>query len=194
MKTSTYLRALNIGCVAGIAVAGIWITTSAPAASIGYLLTLTENSSTSLSLAYTGPGGTSAFSITPNGADDWTVTSNTFPSIYFNEFTADFLEPENPNEVNEAYTGDITAIHASFTVESDQPLATYQGGISTTYPNGGITITPIGADGGVPIFLQFFDNAAANEAAQGVPEAGSSIMLVALSSAALFGLRRLRSA
>jgi hypothetical protein len=167
---------------------------AAHAAATGYLLTLTENSSTSLSLAYTGTGGASSFSVTPNGLDNWTVTvnPNNYPSIFFSEFTADFMELENPNEVNEAYSGDMTIIHSSFTVESDVPLATYQGNLTTLYPNGGITSTPIGFDGPTAIFLQFIDNAAIPENSSGVPEGGSTLLLLGLSAAGIACLNRFR--
>jgi len=165
--------------------------------SIGFLLTLTENTSTSLTVtSYTGTGGTSSFSVTPNGSDNWTVSiaPSLYPSqIFFTEFTADFQEPApEVNEVNEAYTGDTFLLHQSFTVESDESLATYQGLFSTMFPNGGITTYSIGSDNGTPIFLQFFDNATASETASGVADTGSSLSFLAMSVAGLVALSRFR--
>jgi len=162
------------------------------------ILTLTEVSSTSLVVtSYTGTGGISSFTVTPNGTDNWTVSivSNLYsPStFFFSDFIADFQEPApEVNEVNEAYSGDTVATHQSFTVESDESLATYQGQFSTMFPNGGTTTYSIGSDNGRPIFLQFFDNATASETASGVADTGSSLAFLALSVAGLGALSRSR--
>jgi len=163
--------------------------------SAGYLLTLTENSSTSLVVtSYTGTGGTSSFTVTPNGIDAWTVTINPalYPqTIFFSEFIADFQEPApEVNEVNEAYTGDSTFTHQSFTVESDESLATYQGDFSTMFPNGGTTTYSIGSDGGTPIFLKFIDNATASETTSGVADTGSSLCFLAISIGGIAAINR----
>lgn len=155
-----------------------------------YDLTLTENSSTSLSLAYTGPGGTSNFLVTPNGTDMWTISSQEAGVAFF-EFTWDWIEPEESDEVNEAYTGDMTFLHSSFTIISDLDLEEYGGGTSTTLSDGSRTPIAVGTHSGVPIFLTFIDKAAASES---VPDSGSSFVLLAIAATGLIGLKRLRFA
>ena len=159
---------------------------SSYAASIGYLLTLTENSSTSLSLSYNGP---SNLQITNSSADNWTVTVLN-GTAFFSDFTWDWTEPEEPGEVNEVYAGSAVQ-NSFFTVESDESLLEYAGNFATLLPNNGITPMPVGLDGGTPIFLQFNDLAAGAET-NGVPESGASLGLLAVSVAGLLGLHRVR--
>ena len=168
-------------------------TMSADVIGFGFTLELTENSSTSLVVtSYDGTGGIAAFTVTYNSPDNWTVTANNFPTTYFYDFTADFTEPlPEVGEVNEAYAGGNVTQHSSFTVESDEPIAQYQGGTTSTYPNGG-TSTPIGQDGIFLISLRFIDNAAASETASGVADTGSSLCFLAMSVAGLGALSRSR--
>jgi len=168
-------------------------TMSADVIGVGFTLVLTENSSTSLVVtSYDGTGGTAAFTVTPNGIDNWTVTANNFPTTFFYDFTADFTEPlPEVGEVNEAYAGGNVTQHSSFTVESDEPIAQYQGCTTTTYPNGGLS-NPIGQDGIFLISLRFIDNATASETAPGVADTGSSLSFLAMSIGGLVAAARIR--
>jgi hypothetical protein len=150
-----------------------------------YDLTLTENSSTSLTLTYTGPGGSSAFSVLNTSPDKWTiqVLSNT---ITLSDVEFNFQEPENPNEVNDVLHDSTISkdifVTSDSTVLLDSPTA--------VPPIPGV----IGTDNGALIFLFFNDLAGPAEAVTGVPETGATLGLMALSLTALLGLARFRSA
>jgi uncharacterized protein YaiE (UPF0345 family) len=152
--------------------------------SVGYLLTLTENSSTSLTYTYTGP---STFNITPNGPDDWTLTVATGSCTFFLPMTTDWTEPENSQEVNEVMSTSSTSLH----ITSDESVLIYYGGSTTTVPDS-TTVPGWGTDGGVPISIKFVDLASQAEANNGVPETGSTFALSAISVIGLLSLTRFR--
>jgi hypothetical protein len=171
-----------------IAVAALIVTavgaSASHAAAVGFLLTLTENSSTSLTYTY---DGSSTFQIANTSPDNWTVTTLA-GSAAFNDFLWDWTEPEEPSDVNEVYAGG--PVHNFFTVESDESLLSYEGNFTTLLANNTVAPTPIGFDGGTPIFLKFNDLAQSAETTPGVPDTGSTLVLMVLSAAALCGLHR----
>ena len=179
-KISKFVMAIAIASTAALA------TQSAYAAAIAYDLVLTENSPTSLSLAYTGPGGSSSFSVLNTSPDNWTITILS-QTISFTDFEYDFAEPEDPlnNTVNVVSHSTDVQSNMLF-VQSNLPIALDNGGEIGTND-------VVGQDGGVPIVLSFNDGAAASEAATGVPDTGSTLGLLALSATALLSLSRLPS-
>lgn len=179
LRGKLYLALLAIGIAATCAVQSTYGN------GISYDLTLTENSSTSLSLAYTGPGGASSFSVLNTSADHWTITILS-QTISFSNFEHDWAEPEDPSLRFVNVVSHSTDVNDKLFVISDLLAIFDQGG--PVNPDG----TPIlvGQDSGTNVFLAFRDIAATNEA--GVSESGFTLSLFAFSSIALFGARRLR--
>ncbi|MEY2539876.1 MAG: hypothetical protein QOG67_3616 [Verrucomicrobiota bacterium] len=186
---------MNTNCVskilAVIAVAAAAAVATPTAFAVpGYILTLTEVSSTVLTYTYTNPTDPTAFTITPGirggtSPDTWTISFDPMSGIALSSAVYDFAEAagEPSNEVNRYFYATGIGSDFAFFVNSDLPLGT---GSTVTSAN-------IGTDGGIPIFLQFVDSAFASEtASNGVPEGGSSLGLLALALAALVGLTRLR--
>ena len=149
---------------------------------VSYTLTLTELSDSVLQLAYTGPGGNSSFSVPNNTSPDhWTIQLLS-QTITLNNFEYDFAEPEEIGEVN--VVSHSTDLYGTIFVVSDLPIAMDNGGYIAA-------VTTIGSDGGVPINLVFIDQAQAAEA-NGVPDGGSTLVLLASAMAALVVIRRIR--
>jgi hypothetical protein len=147
-------------------------------------LVLTENSSTSLTATYTTPSGSTSFTgdLFQGCVDCWVVN---IPPAFFAVFDINWAEPENPiffNVVTSLSIGISTLIVAS---------DTFTPGV-TGIPNG-TTVENVGFDvnNGLPINLTFFDNAATAEGV--VPDTGSTVGLLFLSLAGLFGAARVRS-
>jgi hypothetical protein len=179
MKNTRSLLILAVTVAAALGPQSVVAVTS-----ISYTLTLTENSSTSLSLAYTGPSN--SFSTPSNtGPDMWSIQVLS-QTISLNDFEFAFSEPESTATINTvSHSTDVNA--DMMFVESDVLLATYTSGNVITGQG-----PTIGSDGGVPIQLVFNDVAAAAEAA--VPESGFTLGLFAVALTALFGVKRLRVA
>ena len=197
MKTFKLLNSLTVAkrlVTPAIVITAALTAGSALAVGVGANLTLTENSSTSLSLSYTGPTSASAFTVLPQGTDSWIIqVSSLFGPIFFNDFSHDWAEPEDPtqaiiNEVRHLAANDTQSTMFLF-VRSDLDIAHDANGIGGISPDN--TSFIVGTDSGVPIFLTFHDLAAANEAGA-VPEIGSTLGLFALSAVGLFGANRLR--
>lgn len=166
-------------------------TMSLDVAPVGYTINLTELSSTSLTATYNGPGAT--FSVVPNGPDFWTVTFAPTSNSSFSldsSFTYDWIEPENPLEVNEVSHGFDLGADTNLYVFSDESLLEYGGGPVLTNPNG--TLVPVGMDNGQTVFLRFDDQAAVSENGAAVPDTGSTLALLGLSITGLVALTRFR--
>jgi hypothetical protein len=191
MKTNNSLTHHTSGfsakpCLFAIALAAFLViqSQSAHAGGITYNLTLTENSATDLTVAYTGPGGASSFSVLNTSPDNWTITILS-QTIFLSDFEYDFAEPEDPtNQFVNAVSHSTDFNSDQMFVTSDLPIAMDSNGYVGTG-------TIIGTDAGSPIFLTFNDLAGASEA--GVPDAGSSLGLLALSGAVLLSASRFRS-
>jgi hypothetical protein len=137
-------------------------------------LILTELSSTTLLATYNG--STSRVTINFLGFDGWLVTVN---SAFFTTSVA-WQEPENPNT---GFSNIFFANGAYFIVVSDQFIA------GVGLPNG-TTADNVGFDtvNGLPINVTFFDNGDVP-----IPDTGSTVGLLFLSSVALLEATRLRS-
>ena len=173
-------------CLLGLAVtiaAGLGIH-SARGGAIDYNLVLTENSATSLTLAYSGPGGASSFSVLNTSPDNWTITVLS-QTIKLTDFEYDFNEPEDPlnQTVNEVFHN--SEVGPEMFVRSDLPIAQDNNGM---YFGVGLFI---GSDTGGAIFLTFNDVAAITEETS-VPDSGSTLGLLALSLGGLLVVRRFR--
>ena len=175
------LRLWQAFIVLTILVAPMLGTRSARAGDI-YNLTLTENSGTSLTLAYNGTPN--AFSVLNTGADSWTI-SVLSESISLADFEYNFAEPENPLATNDVFHN--SDFSRDMFVQSDVVITSQNR--TPSGPNANF----IGFDGQVLIFLSFIDNAASSEAPSGVPETGSTFGLLVLSLAALAGVGRVRA-
>jgi hypothetical protein len=190
MNKIPVLQILKTGALFVVAAVTIAIgTPSADAAAIPYTLTLQENSSTSLTYTYTNPTDPMPFTVTQgigggNQPDSWTVTINPMSGITLNSaFTFDFAEGPGETSLNRVQGGSSTGFNNTFAINSDLVIGS----------NGLVTSVKIGTDDGVDIFLQYIDLAAASETtAPGVPEGGSSLILLGLSLAGFVGLARFR--
>jgi len=142
---------------------------------------------------YTGPSST-VFSVTPNSPDNWTVNCSSFyNSLVLVPFVWDWTEPEEPNEFNEVSHGPLFGNGTNtIYVTSDESLDEYFGDFSTMLANNTPTPIQIGTDGGVPVFLVFNDLAQQSENGTGVPDTGSTLLLLGLSVAGLTVLNRSR--
>ncbi|MFL6515874.1 MAG: VPDSG-CTERM sorting domain-containing protein [Chthoniobacterales bacterium] len=164
----------------------------------GNTITLIENSPTDLSVVYTGALLISSdFMVTNTGPDLWTIKLRQ-PSanelIYgvdysFSDFSNGWIEPENLLQVNEV-THSSTTNSDEFFVHSDLSVLL---NTTATADNTPIVVGGFNLFGFDPIFLTFHDVAASTEASQGVPDSGTTVGLLVLALAALFGLRRLVS-
>jgi len=201
MKNSTSTRTnpnLRPLIALALAITAAFTVPSANAISINptsYTLTLTELSAASLTVMYTGPSST-VFSVTPNSPDDWTVSYNSAPQQYSQFslipfFVWDWREPEDPNEFNEVSHGPLlgSSLNTLY-VQSDESILEYAGDFSTMLENNTPTPIAIGTDGGVPVFLVFNDLAQQSENGTGVPDTGSTLLLLGLSVAGLTLLNR----
>ena len=171
--------------LAVLIVAGAGIQQACAVTGIFNTLTLTENSSTSLLLSYSGASGSFSMPTPGSLSDMWSfdVLSHT---ISLDNFEFAFQEPENAALIN-VVSHSTTMNPSTVFVESDELLATYTGGVVITL-SGPI----IGSDNGTPIELSFVVNAAGAEAGA-APDRGSTLSLLALSLMALPALRRLPS-
>lgn len=154
-----------------------------------YTLTLTENSSTSLLLSYTGPGGSSAFSITNDNPDLWTIQILS-QTVSLDNFEKDWAEPEDPTQSFVNVVSHSTDLNNVFFVSSDLNIAFDSNGATPVNPNNSSVL--VGNDGPVEIFMVFNDLAATSEASS-VPETGFTLGLFAFALIGLFGIRHLRS-
>jgi protein with PEP-CTERM/exosortase system signal len=188
-----HLTILGLAVVAALAASSAKANTmNLAAASPVYTITLTELSSTNLTATYDGPGAIFSSPATNNGPDNWTVTfSLTLDSSFsLNPFVKDWIEPENPLEVNEVSHGITFGDSNNLYVTSDESLLEYMGGIGVTVPNG--TPLLVGTDNGLLVFLKFDDQAANPETGTGVPDTGSTLALFGFSIAGFVALTRFR--
>jgi hypothetical protein len=162
------------------------------AAAQGDTISITENSSTSLSVIYNGTDIT-ATGVMNTSADHWTVTIP--DSLFFQVFMlapgVGWKEPDFASPFFGENFVSVSTVQATnqFFVASDQPgLAIIPGVLA----NG--SSLDVGADGmfqgGVPIIMTFTDN---GDGPAAVPDSGSSLILLFLSLIALVGANRLRS-
>jgi len=172
-----------IGAIALAASSALADTMTADVVPVGYTLNLYENSSTSLTYTY---NGLATFTINNTGIDTWTLSVATGNCTFFLPQTTDWIEPEDPLEVNRVTSTSTT----SLSIISDAALLTYYGGAITLVADG--TPVPWGTDGGVPLSIRFNDLAAQNEANNGVADTGSTLVLLALPWVGLVSLRRFR--
>jgi hypothetical protein len=171
-----------------IAITAAFATQSAYAGLITtYTLTLTENSATSLSLSYTGPGGSSAFSITNTNPDLWTIQILS-QTVSLDNFEKDWAEPEDPTQSFVNVVSHSTALNNVFFVASDLNIVFDSNGATPVNPNNSSVL--VGNDGIPEIFMVFNDLAATSEAAS-VPETGFTLGLFAFALVGLFGIRHL---
>jgi hypothetical protein len=204
MKKNIRLNSLNTPSRRGLARSLIILAVSVGVAVGGssaragviriYDLTLTENSSTSLSLSYTGPTGDSGFTVMNTGPDQWTIQINS-SNLSFDSFSYDWAEPEDPADINEVQHS--TNVNPDFIfVVSDLNLLLDAGG--PVLDNNTAAPQTVGSesDGQVTtgfIRLTFNDLAQGPEAPTGVPDRGSTFGLMALSGTVLLGASRFRS-
>ena len=190
MKIS--LRTLNFKTVSLALAAAAALTVSSALADTmsldvvpaSYTLNLYENFSTgpgSLTQSY---NGVATFTITPIGTDMWTLTVATGNCTFFIPQTTDWIEPEDPLEVNRVTATSST----SLSITSDTALLGYYGGPTTLHVDGEPVLW--GTDNGVQLFIRFNDLAAQNEPGNGVPDGGSSLALLGVALVGLGGLRR----
>jgi hypothetical protein len=150
-------------------------------------LTLTENSSTDLSLSYTGPDEQPGlFTVMNTGPDMWTITvAQNLGPVFFNDFSNGWIEPENAATVNEvSHSTDVNS--NQLFVKSDLSIAL------NTSVSADNTAILVGMDSTAPIYLTFHDLAQASEAT-GVPDTGTTLGLLALSAIVLLGMMQSRS-
>lgn len=169
MKTRVVLLAASIAAALG----------TTPAIAQDHQLVFTEDS-TGLSVTYDG----TAVPVPPSGGTQlWLV--NLQPALPGFTFPNDisWIEPENPNLFNNVA---FTSAPGPVAVASDVTLA-------FTNPIADETAVAIGkfADGSV-IYATFDDDAAAAET-RSVPDTGSTLGLLALALAGLFGASRFHS-
>jgi len=139
-------------------------------------LDITEYSSTNLTAVL---NGTTNLSVTPQpGGDAWF-----FQLVGISEGEQNWLEPDNSGNLNEVATGDIET-NGVVEVFSDK---TFPGLMSLT---DGTPDTTTWTLNGQPLSVTFHD---LGDTANGVPDTGSTVSLVVLALAALFGATRLRS-
>jgi hypothetical protein len=149
-----------------------------------HLISITENSSISLSVTYDNVA-LGAGMIVNNASDLWTVTLPTTVNLSPLDIGA-WREPENSNLLNKASRTANSILTYQMTVVSD----------SNVFPeaipvNDGAFVT-LGTDSsdGLVVSAVFHDVAAATEI---VPETGSTLALFFLSLLGLLGANRLRS-
>ena len=180
-KSFSFTLAAAAALAASSALADTMSVDSVP---LSYTLNLYETSSTAnLGQTY---NGVATFTIMNVGVDMWTLTTASPNCTFFIPQTTDWTEPGNLLQVNRVTSTSST----SLSIASDQPLLTYYGGATTLVTDG----TPVlwGSDNGVQLFIRFNDQAAQNEAGNGVPDTGSTLALSAVSMIALLGLTRFR--
>ena len=166
-------------------------TTFVPAS---HTLNLTELSSSSLLVSYVDQSGNTisgAFSAAQNtGTDQWTITilsQDIIAGFTLASQSSFWIEPGEPLEANEVSHSIDDPSHLF--VSSDESLLSYVGN-SLIVADG--TPVQFGLDGTVPFFIRFVDQAAQNEAGNGVPDRTSTLTLLILSLVGLLGLRRFR--
>jgi hypothetical protein len=146
-----------------------------------HTLDITENSSTSLTVLFDLTNVTASV-VALNSPDNWTLTfaSNT----QFGVFNSFWTEPEDANFVNVVFNNGPNGSNVLFVI-SDNPNT--GGAVSDGVPQQQ-NINVNGQDGFVSI--TFHDK---GDAAVGVPDAGSTLMLLSLPLFALFGANRFRT-
>jgi len=158
-----------------VAIAATLVTRTASAGAV-HSFVFTENSPTSLTVTYDG----SPLTVTFSNSDIWTFVlpaGFSFSDVGFQQWT----EPENSNLVNFVSFG--TDITVGGLVESDHSF-------SNQFPvNANGDTVEVGADGGVPVFATFNDNAEGSEKA---PDTGSALSLLFFALTAVFGASRFR--
>ena len=165
-----------------IALAAALVAQVASAVSVNNSVDITETSSTSLSVLYNG-SALPASDITFDGPNHWTVALpvvfNALPGVTLS--LIQWVEPGNSALVNQEVPGGVTATN-NFDVFSDvSPNTTFP-----TNPDG--TGVEMGLDQNmVPIIATFHD------VGDTVPDTGSTLGLLSLALAALFGASRFRA-
>ncbi len=184
MQTNTSLRIFKLFALVplAIAVAAALVTQSA----FAHSFVLTENSSTSLTATY--DGSTSGVTVVNNGPDFWTVTLPNFVTFGNGLSQTQWVEPDNSslqNAVTSASSG--PGLPTNFDFRSDIPFFV---GFPTPLPNGS-TVQDFGFDTSdqASVSVTFTDNAATAEH-PAVPDTGSTLGLLLVSSIALVGARR----
>jgi|SRR4051812_5284884 hypothetical protein len=139
-------------------------------------LSITENSSTSLTATYDG----SPLTVTVFGFPEaWTISLP--PSFVPSTFLQQWSEPENSTLVNSVNFGSSLFF---VLIKSDRQFT------DTFALNGDGATVPVGTDRGATVFATFNDNAAGSEAA---PDTGATIGLLFLALIALFGATHVSS-
>jgi hypothetical protein len=184
MKTTSYCFNRRVLICLGLIALHLTVRTMSAGAITGFDLVLTENSSSSLSLSYNGPSGSSGFTVTPASADHWTISINS-AELNIAPFLYEWTEPEDANAVNK-----VSGNPFSISVVSDLGLAL--DGAALPQSNNTRSALPIGfdIDQSNPIFLTFNDLAQRTES---VPDTGSTLGFLALSLGLLLVAARLRS-
>lgn len=155
---------------AGIAIVAVLVTQSAFATP--HQLVITETPGNSLTVTYDGSAG--AVAVVPIGPDAWKLV---FPSsVLFPSNVYTWIEPESSAEMNELrrFQGGYSSLQVlSDVAASGHPAAN------------GATVS-FGTDGGVPISVTFYDDANIVNNPSTIPETGSTLALLCLSSIAVF--------
>jgi hypothetical protein len=181
-KTRFSLSEIRPITILAITFAALLLGRSASAGPVPtHTLDITENSSTSLTVIF-DLNNVTASVVALNSPDNWTLTFDT--SIQFGVFNSFWLEPDDPNFVNVVFNNGPNDSNV-LSVLSENPNT---GGAVTDGTPQQQNITVNGQQGLVSI--TFHD---LGDAAVGVPESASTLVLFVLSLAALFGASRLRS-
>jgi hypothetical protein len=186
MKTTAALTIFKAHPVVltAIAIVGLLVGRPAFAGPISvplHTLDITENSSTSLTVIFDLTDIT-ASAVALNSPDNWTLTfaSNTQFGVFNNFWT----EPEDANFVNVVFQNGPNDSNVLFVIsENPNTGSAVNDGVPQQQ-----NITVNGQGGFVSI--TFHDH---GDAAVGVPDAGSTLMLLSLPLFALFGANRFRT-
>ena len=160
-----------------VAITAGWATQPVLGGAI-HQISITENSSTSLTATYDGSPLTVNFD--PGFPDQWLILLPQTFTLGVDE--EQWTEPENSGLANLlAFNPPIRGIPPSIGVISDMSLD------SQIPVNADGATVQVGTDGGVAVFAHFTDQAAGSE---GVPDTGTTCSLLALSLMGLAFFRR----
>jgi hypothetical protein len=200
MKIAATLKFLKLVILSAVIAVGFRSGTAYAGETNIFDLVLTENSSTSLSLSYNGLAGPAAFTILNTSPDHWSIQVIN-SDVEFSDFSYDWQEPEEANEINE-----VSHFRPNFQpsgpvqgdflfVTSDLNLLMDSGG--PVLPNNTAAPLFVGFEDSSQfgnIRLTFNDLAQLSEGGPTVPDKGSTLGLLGLAVAGLLGASRIRFA
>ena len=166
-----------------IAIAAALVTQPMRATAINSLV-ITENSSTSLTAMLTTSSGTTSLTVTPNSADNWTITlTGVFANSDNVALSQFWTEPDVAGFVNAVTFNNL--FPGVLFVGSDFPGQSGLADGTTDFTSFGLVVGP----GTVaPLSVTFFDKGDVATA----PDTGSTLGLLSVSVVALLGATRLR--